>query len=177
MTDGRKALVHGFLIAVVSFLSSSAALAAKDYFSNEPKFNFDPSLVEQWKEADVRAPAYPRDADLVAVTLGPTDTFKLYIDTKSVSLASDRVLRLTLIVESSSGTRNVFFDGMRCETRRYKTYAVGSSDGKFVPAKNAQWQDIPRPSQNGFRFHLFQHYVCNDISLAVSPREFLDRLK
>lgn len=177
MIDGRKALVSGFLFAVVSFLSFDTAVAAKDYFGNEPKFDFDPNLVQPWKEADVHAPVYPRDVDLVAVALGPTDTLKLYIDKKSVSLAGDRVLRFAFVVESSSGARNVFFDGMRCETRQYKTYAVGSAERKFVPVKDAQWRDIPRPSQNGFRFHLFQHYVCNDISSAVTPREFLDRLK
>ena len=177
MTDGRKALAYGLLIPVALFLPSGVALAAKDYFNNEPKFNFDPSLVQPWQEAEVPVPAYPRDADLIAVALGPTDTLKLYVDSTSVNLASDRVLSFTLVVESPSGARNVFFDGMRCETRQYRTYAVGSSDGRFVPVKNAHWQDIPRPSQNGFRFHLFRHYVCNEISSAVTPREFLDRLK
>lgn len=177
MTNGWRALISGFLVAVTSLLLPGDAFAAKDYFNNEPKSQFDPSLVEQWKEVDTRLPAYPRDADLVSVALGPTDTLKLYIDTNSVSLADDRVLRFTLIVESSSGARNVFFDGMRCETRQFKTYAVGSSDGKFVPVKNAQWQDIPRPSRNEFRFHLFQHFVCNDMSSALAPREFLNRLR
>ena len=167
------------VVAVMSLMLCQSVFAAKApvFDDGSSKIDFDPSLVEQWKEAEVAVPAYPRETDLIAIRMAPADTLKLYIDSNSLSRAADRVLRLTLVVESSSGTRNVFFDGLRCETRQYKTYATAAPDGKFVSVKNPQWQDIPRPSRNAFRFYLIKHYVCDDASSARSPRDFLDQLK
>lgn len=143
-----------------------------------PQNTFNPNLVEQWKEAEIPPPAFPQDTDLVVVPLGPTDRLKLYVDSKSVSRDADRVLRLTLVVESPSGTRNVFFDGVRCETRQYKTYATGAPTGSFEPVKNPQWQDIPRVPYNAFRFYLYKHYSCDDSSSSArAPQDVLERIK
>jgi len=139
---------------------------------------FDASLVEQWKEVDVPVPAYPREDDLIAVALAPADTLKLYVDAGSVSRAADRVLRATLVVESPSGARSVFFDGIRCETRQYKTYAVGSPERTLVPLKRPMWEAIPRVAYNAFRMQLFKYYICDDVSSSALDREqFLKRLK
>jgi hypothetical protein len=142
-----------------------------------PTGRFDPNLVETWKEAEVTAPAFPADADLVPVRLGPTDRLKLFVDARSVSRAADRVLRLTLVVESPSGARSVFYDGFRCEQREYKTYAIGGSDRRLVAVPNAQWQQIPRVAHHAFREFLRVHYVCDDSASARAPNDFLQRLQ
>ncbi len=179
MINRRKRFVCGLSAAVVLLSLCGAAQAAKDMYV-DPRFDnrFDPSLVEQWKEtADVPLPVYPRDTDLVAVPLKPADTLTLFVDTRSVSFADDRVLRLTLVVESSSGARSVFFDGFRCATREYKTYAIGSPDGKFVPVKNAKWLNFPPTARNAFRYDVANDLICDDVSSNRSPQEFLQRLR
>jgi len=140
---------------------------------------FDESLVEQWKELGVAPPAYPSDPDLIAVRMPATYTLKIYLDEKSISLAQDGITRFTLVVESVSGSRNVFFEGYHCETREYKTYASGTLDKTFEPIKKPKWERVPYYDTNAFRFQLLRYYVCdpNSLSVALSPRDLIHRLK
>jgi hypothetical protein len=169
----------GSMLLCAASLAQFSLVQAGDDFSHPeiPTGKFDPSLVEAWKEAEVTAPAYPADADLVPVALGPTDRLKLFVDTRSVSRAADRVLRMTLVVESPSGARSVFFDGFRCEHRQYKTYAIGAPDGRLVAVPNAKWQLIPRVAHHAFREFLRVHYVCVDSASARAPSDFLQRVQ
>ncbi len=171
----RTTLIHGLLLAVAS-LCAGSAFAARDVprTTDDPEIHFDPSLVKQWKEADVAAPAYPQDADLIAVALGPTDTLKVYVDTKSISRAADRGLRLSLVVESSSGTRNYFFDGIRCETREYKTYVIGSPENNFVPIKKPTWQAIPRPTHFGLFYPNTTPAIAHPPPRSIRTMSWLD---
>jgi hypothetical protein len=164
------------LAAVLAHLSP--AHGDKSFFQPEERFvEYDPTLVEQWKEVEVALPAYPQDANLIPVALAPTDRLKLYVDSSSVSRAADRVLRMTLVVESPAGARSVFYDGFRCEERQYKTYAVGAAEGKFVAVRNAQWRKIPHVAYNGFREFMRAHYACDESSSARTPHDFLYRLQ
>jgi hypothetical protein len=155
-----------------------AAHAKRDLFGNEiPESTFDESQVEKWQESKTTVPAYPSDADLVAVPANDNDTLKIYLDRKSISRAPDRVARFTLVVESRSGARSVFYDGLRCETRQYKTYAIGTTDRAFTPVTDPQWRDIPRPEINDFRYRLYSRFVCDENSSARTPAEIVSLLK
>ena len=159
-------------------LASFSLHAKRDAHGNEPDtFDFDETLVEKWKESDVVVPSYPNDRDLLAVPMPSTDTLKIYIDRQSLSRAPDRVARFTLVLESPSGARNVFFDGLRCETRQYKTYATGTANRTFVPVKNPSWQIIPRPEINAFRDYLARSYVCDTHGSARTPEDLVRLIK
>lgn len=140
----------------------------------EPEyFDFDESQVEKWKESETTIPSYPRDADLLAVPPELADTVQIFIDRRSISRAADRVARFSLVVESASGARSVFYEGLRCETREYKTYALGSAEGKFQPSKEAAWRKIPRPAMNAFRHQLYHRFICDEHSSARAPEDIV----
>ena len=148
------------------------ALAKKDIYGNEPnEFPFDEKYAEKWKESAIVLPPYPDDHDLLPVAMGSTDTLKIYIDGKSISLAPDRVARFALIVESPSGARSVFYDGYRCETQQYKTYAIGTSQHTWSPAADPQWLTIPRSEINAFRDVIYRRYVCDGQKSTRSPED------
>jgi hypothetical protein len=170
----RRPALRFVLFAVAAFLPALAA--ASSWSTKKEYFDYDDSLAEKWQESEVPVPTYPEERYLVPVPLPPDQRIKLYIDEKSVSRAPDRVLRLTLVVESPAGARSVFFEGVRCETRQYKTYAIGAQD-TLQAVKQPLWQEIPRLPGNIFRHHLFRHYACDDTSSARTPRDFLERLK
>lgn len=148
-----------------------AAAGAADSFEYDPKF--DPTAVSKWCESDITLPPYPADADLVGVPLSAAETFKLYIDRASLTLGNDRVVRLTMVIESPSGARNVFYDGIRCDTREHKTYALGASERQWRPLANSQWRFIVAEERNGFRYQLYKHYVCDTASTARAPADVL----
>lgn len=165
------------LLLVVTLAAMVFPMQAKSGGDENQGFDFDEKYVEQWKESQVTIPLYPRDQDLIAVPLPPTATLKIYLDRRSISRAPDRVARFSLVVESPSGARNVFYDGLRCETREYKTYAIGTTNRTLAPVGHPQWRKIPRPEVNDFRFQLYRYYVCDDHASARAPKDLVRRLK
>lgn len=147
--------------------------ASDSYGMKKEYFDFDESKTEKWKESGITLPAWPRDDNLLPVSLPTTDTLRVFIDRASVSRGPDRVARFSLVVQSPSGARSVFYDGLRCETREYKTYAIGSPEQAFTPVKNPAWRPIPRPASNAFRDQLYRHYVCDAHASARAPEELV----
>jgi hypothetical protein len=159
----------------MALITAAIPLQAKrHYFGTEPDFfEFDESQVEKWQESKVSFPPYPKELELLPVALQVTDTLKIFIDRASLSRGADRVARFTLVVESLSGARSVFYDGIRCETREYKTYAIGTPEHVFTPVKDAQWRRITQPVLNAFRYQLYRNYVCDAHSSARPPEELV----
>lgn len=165
-----------FFARLLLFMALSAAIhplhAKRDQYGTELEyFDFDESKVESWKESKATLPPYPKNENLLAVPLPVTDTLRIYVDRVSLSRAADRVARFTLVVESPSGARSVFYDGVRCETREYKTYAIGSPEHVFTPVKEAVWRRIPQPAINAFRYHLYRNYICDTHASARTPED------
>lgn len=171
------------VLASVVSLFSPARLSAEELLKSPSAFDdfgkFDESKGEKWKELDVQLPAFPDDRNLIPVRMPVTYTLKVYLDEKSISRAPDGIARYTLVVETLSGARNVFFDGLQCGTREYKTYAVGMPDKTFEPIKKPKWELVPYYETNAFRFQLMRYYVCdpNLLTTALSARELIHRLK
>lgn len=172
---GGKRIFFGRLLLFVALSIAINPLHAKrDQYGIEPEyFDFDESKMEKWKESEISLPPYPKDENLLAVPLLATDTLKIYIDRQSFSRGADRVARFSLVVESPSGVRSVFYDGLRCETREYKTYAIGNPEHVFTPVKAAVWRRISQPAMNAFRYHLYRHYICDTHASARTPEDFM----
>jgi len=165
---GRLLLYLALTVATFPLEAKGEQLGAEpDYFE------FDESLVEKWQESEVTLPSYPKEQDLLPMALPVTDTLKIFIDRASLSRGADRVARFTLVAESPSGARSVFYDGIRCETREYKTYALGSTEQTFTPVKNARWRRITQPALNAFRYHLYRNLICDAHSSARVPEELV----
>lgn len=131
---------------------------------------------QPWVEAAVKLPPYPDDADLLRLPPQPVDTFKVFVDARSVSVGADNVMRMTFVVESPSGVRNVFYDGIRCGKAEHKTYAIGTADRRMQALKDARWQTIGPIGPNNFRRHVYQTLVCRRVP-TPSPEEFIRELK
>jgi hypothetical protein len=168
----RRYSISLLLLALALAIVAHPVLAKKDIYGDEPsEFSFDEKSAEKWKESAIVLPPYPDDRNLLPVLMNNTDTLKIYIEDKSISRAPDRVARFSLVVESPSGARSVFYDGYRCETRQYKTYAIGTSQHTWSPAANPQWLTVPRSEINAFRDVIYRRYVCDGQKSARSPEE------
>lgn len=174
---------HRHFVPVVGFVLGSflaCAVGAKPALGSDQSWNrYDPDAEYRWKETGAALPAFPRDENLISVPMPPVYTIKVYMDEKSLSLGEDGVARFTLVVESSSRVRNVFHEGLRCDTREYKIYAFGTSDNLFEPMKQPRWERIPQHVINAHRSQLLRHYVCdpNSLSTALGPKDLIRRLK
>ena len=167
------------ILFVVPFVVFAEPLIKQRESALDDFGQFDERLVEQWKELGVAPPAYPNDPNLIAVRMPATYTLKVYLDEKSISLAQDGISRFTFVIESTSGSRNVFFEGYDCGTREYKTYANGTPEKTFEPIKKPKWERVPYYDTNAFRFQLMRYYVCdpNSLTTALSAQDLIHRLK
>lgn len=114
----------------------------------------------KWQEQDVVLPAYPREDDLIEVPMSMRDfRFSVWIDTASLTVGEDRVVRYTGILRSENGVDNVFYEGIRCAKKEYQRYAYGSG-GQFQPLEGGQWRPIRAVGQDRFRAVLIDGLLC-----------------
>ncbi len=123
-------------------------------------FNQEPEWKAQWREADYVLPPYPSDANLIEVQIEGPKSFKFFLDAQSIAVYDDAVVRYTLVARSPSGSDNVTFEGMRCETGEYKSYAFGSTERTWTQSRNAEWYPIRDLDRNKIRHSLYRFYVC-----------------
>jgi hypothetical protein len=132
---------------------------------------------EGWKEIAVKYPPVPRDENLVQFDVGAASPHRFYIDRPSLAIGSDGVVRYTLLTRTAGGARNVTYEGLRCQGRRHKYYAVGEADGTWTPARNPQWNRIEYQDLDRQRRALLDTYFCLGGAPRRSTQEVLQRLR
>lgn len=120
-----------------------------------------------WKEIEVRIPAYPEAAAMRQFEGGDTRGYRYYLDARSISVGEDEVVRFAIAVLAPGGGRNVTYEGIRCEEKSFRVYAIGQADRSWVRARNSRWQRIAYTDVNNYRGILFGDMFCN--SKLVKP--------
>ncbi len=126
---------------------------------------------EPWKESGFTLPPLPLDKNLVEFELdGPSGSFRYFIDTESLSIDRDGVVRYTVVAQGLGGTRNIAYEGLRCTLRgEYRVYGVATG-GRFTSTGETSWQPITSLGQEQYRNELWRYHFC-------VPREFKPRPK
>jgi len=157
------------LIFVIFGLQAAAAAWALSDEDFEPK---------KWEEAVFELPAAPRAENLQPFYVSAIADNKFYIDLSSINIANDEVVRFAVVVESPSGVRNVSFEGIRCDTREKRLYAMGRSDGSWSRARNSRWERIIDPgAANRYHAALFLEYFCPTGLVVRTADEARDALR
>jgi len=131
---------------------------------------------EMWKEGGVQLPPYPQEEDLLEFWVDdPQERFRYLIDGKNLSVGADGVVRYTLVIRSPRGADNVSFEGMRCDTREFKTYAYGAR-GEFKPIKAPVWERLKKTGPYRYHLNLRQLYFCQPMHFAPYAAEEIMRL-
>lgn len=130
-----------------------------------------------WKELEARIPPYPTTGDLVAFDVGGASPHRFYVDARSLSVGDDGAVRYTLVIKAAGGATNVTFEGIRCEFRQQKYYAVGRADGSWVRARNPQWRHIESRDVNRHHNVLYAEFFCSGKQPHESVREVLRLLR
>jgi hypothetical protein len=158
-------------LSIILAQSATGATQDRDTLIHGPK-DTNPNYVEPeaWKEAgSVQPPPWPNDADLVEFRISDrTSPFRHYIDTKSLSVDAQQIVRYTVVVKSSSGGSNVAYEGIRCTPNgAFRTYAYGSG-GRFLPTAGADWRDVNANGVPPYVKDLHRFYLC--VPLKFEPR-------
>ncbi len=167
----------------LAFVATSALAAVNDPW-NKPRFNDYYEEEKEWEEAvEVTPPIFPADADLLPIYVSAVQTNQYLVDTKSLSLGSDLVIRYTLVVRTSGGAQNITYEGMRCDSREWKTYAVGrrapdtTAGGLWTKARISEWRPVENKPTNRHHAALSKDYFCPNGSALRTAEEGVDALR
>lgn len=164
-----RSVLGGCLLGLGLLAINPGAVAAAD--------SDDEYEVKKWEEAEVQLPAPPKESDLKAFYVSAVTDNRFFVDPASISVGNDGVVRYTLLVLTSGGVRNLTFEGMRCETRERRLYAVGRSDGTWSKSRNKQWERIREAVNNRHHAALFQEYFCPGGVIVRDAEEARDALR
>lgn len=116
-----------------------------------------------WKEGPVTAlPALPTNANLLPFDLTQRTAMTYMIDSKSVSVGADGVVRYTVVIDSPSGTRNIRYEGMHCASYRWRLYSGVNSEGTAWDNASTDWTRIEDSALNGYHASLYTNYFCDN---------------
>ncbi|MBP6108777.1 MAG: CNP1-like family protein [Rhodocyclaceae bacterium] len=113
-----------------------------------------------WQEAATDLPAAPTPANLREIYVSAVATNNYFVDEATLTVGNDRVVRYVLVVEASGGARNVSFEGMHCDSGKWKLYATGRADGTWTRARVSEWRDIENKPVNRHHAALSRDYFC-----------------
>ncbi len=147
-------MVRRCLLLICALLACAFVWAAPDDDED------DPYLPKAWKEIEVEFPPPPVDGNLLPIYLNAAAQSRFLVDATSLRVDADGVVRYVLVVLTPGGARNVSYEGMRCETREWRIYASGRSDGSWSKARRAEWRPVRDESVNRYHAALFLDYFC-----------------
>ncbi len=133
--------------------------------------------IKPWAELQVQMPAYPVDANLIPLDVGAATSHRFFIDSKSVSVDKDAVVRYTLVIKTAGGATNVSFEGIRCVSREQKYYATGRTDKTWVRARNPQWRRIARNQVNAHHITLYDEFMCRGKIVMETAEQIVEALR
>ncbi|MEW6132508.1 MAG: CNP1-like family protein [Pseudomonadota bacterium] len=141
-----------FLLALLPGLAPAVEYLNPDFVEDETP----------WEEMAASLPPYPKNENLIAFEVSSATSNKFMVDTASLSVGKDGVVRYTVVIESPRGARTVNYEGMRCDTGEYKIYGFGQADGSWTENKRAAWEPFKQRSLLSYHKALSEDYFCPD---------------
>lgn len=132
----------------------------------------------EWKESEVPAPPAFDVGKLVTFEVSSVSSLVYGVDPATIRISdSDGVVRYVMVATSASGARNVMYEGLRCSTGEFKTYARHSADGRWNAVSDPQWRSLfdNMPSRHALRFA--QAGACDNAAAPSSLNVLVSRLK
>ncbi|TSA15139.1 MAG: hypothetical protein D4R74_06970 [Betaproteobacteria bacterium] len=128
-------------------------------------------------EMRVVLPPFPRPENYLPLYVSETTPFAFFIDAKSISVGPDRAVRYSVIAKSNDGGLNVSFEGMRCNERQYRIYAIGRSDQSWSEVRDSSWAAIRSDARNAQRIVLHGDFFCPVTGAIATAEEGVKVLK
>jgi hypothetical protein len=111
-------------------------------------------------EQNVPPPPYPKDANLTEFHLRNPTSNRFFIDTSSLTVGTDGIVRFALVIRTPEGIETSTFSGLRCSEREWKDYAYGRSDRTWSLDPAPQWRRVQELRFNNYKETLYKDYLC-----------------
>ncbi len=130
-----------------------------------------------WQETEVPAPpAFSRDK-LLPLEMPPYVSLQFGIDPASLAVTPDGIVRYVVVARSTSGAVTAFYEGIRCATAEFKTYARANNEGVWTRPNSVEWRALSAnvPSKHPIIFA--RQAACDGATAASSVADIIRALK
>lgn len=159
--------VTALFLAALGGISLAESVSAQG-FHGDKKYGEYYEEEKKWVEEDVSPPAYPRNENFIEFDAGAATRNRYFIDGTTLSVGRDGVVRYAIVIKAEGGASNVSYEGIRCESRERKLYAIGRSDTVWAPSRSQSWQAI-RPGS--YQAILSREYFCPNRAIILRAEE------
>lgn len=173
MMNTRRKYFLLCLIGALCAVSTVTQAARKSGYGLEADSGIEyvPEETVEWKELEVTLPAPPKAGNLREFYVSAVATNHYFIDSSSLAVGTDGVVRYVLVVRTAGGAENVSFEGIRCEDHTWKLYATGSADGQWRTARISEWRPIENKPVNRYHAALSREFFCPDGNPIATTEE------
>lgn len=166
-------LLQTVLLALLAF--GAMPLRADQEDSPDIPGEFSPPT--PWAEADFVLPPVPGDGDWVRLSARPGGAvMDMALVPDSIEVGADGVVRYVLALESPSGARNVFFEGIRCDSGEWRSYAY-LARGRWQSLGETAWSTLHDWGTDAYRYLLYRNYFCRLEGEALPVTEIRRRIR
>ncbi len=125
----------------------------------------DREVVPAMSPDKVLLPAFPKPENWQELDLGMTGRNRVFVDTSSIVIGSDEVMRYAMIIKTPGGASNITYEGVRCSAKERMVYAYGQHDGTWYRARTPKWVPISNDeAQPQYRL-LAREVLCENASV------------
>lgn len=137
---------------------------------------FNPDALD-WKEGEIPPPPAFDAGKLLRFDVSTGSSLVYGVDPATLGVGQDGIVRYVMVATSASGARNVVYEGIRCSTGEFKTYARYSAEGAWTRVEKAEWRTMFGNMPSRHALQLARAGLCTEAAPTSSVREIIHRLK
>jgi hypothetical protein len=130
-----------------------------------------------WKESEAPAPPAFRKERVLTVEMPKYVSLRFGVDPATLSITSDGVVRYVMVAINAAGTINAMYEGIRCATGEFKTYARYDINGQWVLTKDPDWHNLRDNLPSRHALALASQGACTGNATAHSTADIVNALK
>lgn len=163
----------GFILLL--FVVACAMAKPTDRYEEVTGEEDDFDVIEKpWQESAVQVPELPEDDGWVTFSVDSLpSTQKLALSKNNITIdRKDWVVRYWVRISSTGGASNTAYQGVRCRTREFVTYAYGHKhrDPAVTLVKRPKWTEIGLRRKGNYTEELARYIFCSG-EVPRKPRE------
>ncbi|MFM0735652.1 CNP1-like family protein [Paraburkholderia xenovorans] len=174
-----KALALVVACVATGALLAGCSSAGKPTNKDDSAFTYLLDRQSNWVENKVDSlPPLPQDANLLPFEVSGNTPLHFAVDSKSLTVGNDGVVRYVVVVTSPSGARNVNYEGIRCDTYEWRQYAGlnADHDGWDQTVANG-FTRIENGTLNAYQAALYQDYMCANKMPTGNAQKIVDNIR
>ena len=130
-----------------------------------------------YKESE--APTVPvfEASRAIPFDVSTASSLRFGVDPQTLSISKDGIVRYVVVARSSSGTINAMFEGIRCSTGEYKTYARYNPGSGWSQVPDPQWSSMIGSRNSSHTYQLSKQGACSDNGTPIRVDDIVRELR